>query len=251
MKNNCFVFYRMKGTLVIALLVFGMISCEKIEITSENFQAANITVMNAWNNEDFPDVNFSIDTSKKLHFGSMYYERQLDYLVVYAGNRTAKFKNDGNGSTVLEKQVDLESKKIYSLFLTGIKTAPEAILVEDDVATEPPVGKYRIRVANMVTDAGSNYELRVAKEGQTLVDAVSLVDATLPKSVSVFKEYSCDPNPEQRYQVWAISAGKDTIRSNRILLASQKAYTFTINGGKDGGVGYTDLNIFTNVLPFR
>ncbi len=236
---------------VMTLLISGLLSCKKNEITFENFQAANIAVMNAWNNEDEPELNFSLDTSKTLHYGTMYYGRQLDYLVVYSGNRTMKFKKSDDGSTVLEKPVNLESKKIYSIFLTGTKSSPDAVIVEDDVASEPAAGKYRIRVANMVTDAGSNYEFRVAKDGQPLSSAQKLVNATAPKGVSAFVEYSSDPNPEQRYQVWAIAPGVDTLTANRILLTSQRAYTFTMSGGKNSGLNRTELSVFINVLPYR
>lgn len=251
MKNN-FLQYNQKirmGFLI--LLLAGIVSCKKNSITSENFQAANITVVNAWNNEDMPELKFSLDTSKTLHNGTMFYGRQLDYLVVYAGNRTAKFKKDDDGSTVIEKAVNLESKKIYSLFLTGTKASPDAVIVEDDVATEPAVGKYRIRTANMVTDAGSNYELWVAKQGQPLSSAQKLVDATASKAVSAFKDYSSDPDPVQRYQVWAIAPGVDTVTVSSVLLTSQKAYTFTVSGGKNSGILQTSLSTFTNVLPFR
>lgn len=251
MKNKFLSYNRLKGAVIVMLLISGIVSCKKPGITSENFQASNIAVMNAWNNEDEPELDFSIDTSKKLHFGTVYYGRQLDYLVVYAGTRTAKFIDDNDGSTVLEKSINLESKKIYSLFLTGTKSSPETVFVEDDVANEPPAGKYRVRVANMVTDAGSSYELRVAKDGQPLASAQTLVGATQPKTVSGFKEFSSDANPEQRFMVWVISPNKDTLSVNRVLLTSQKAYTFTISGGKNGGIGLTSLNSFVNVLPYR
>lgn len=233
------------------LLIAAFIACKKPEITNEDFLAANIAVMNVWNNEDQPNLNFSVDASKKLHFGVVNYQRQLDYLVVNAGNRTAKFVNNSDGSTVYEKPVNLESKKIYSLFLTGTKNAPDVVFVEDDVATEPAAGKYRIRVANMVTDAGSQYELFAAKEGQTLAQAQKLVSSTAGKAVSAFTEYASDPNPEQRFSVWAINAGKDTILATRILFTSQRAYTFTLSGGKNEGLKTTSINNFINVLPFR
>lgn len=251
MKNKNLFYNYIKGAAIAALLVSAFVSCKKPEITSENFLAANIAVMNAWNNEDQPDLNFSIDTSKKLHFGVVNYGRQLDYLVVNAGNRTVKFVNTNDGSTAFENPVNLESKKIYSLFLTGTKIAPDVVFVEDDVATEPAVGKYRIRIANMVTDAGSQYELFAAKDGQALALAQKLVSSTTGKSVSAFAEYASGPNPEQRFSVWAINAGKDTLQADRVLLTSQKAYTFTISGGKTEGLKTTSLNSFTNVLPFR
>lgn len=251
MKNN-FLRYNQKISIgFLMLLLAGTVSCKKNGITSENFQAANITVLNAWNNEEMPELKFSLDTSKTLHNGTIYYSRQLDYLVVYTGNRVVKFKNAGDGSPVLETSVNLESKKIYSLFFTGTKAAPEAVIVEDDIASEPPAGKYKIRVANMVTDAGSQYELFAAKEGQTLAQAQKLVSSTTGKAVSAFTEYASDPNPEQRFSVWAINAGKDTMLATRVLFTSQRAYTFTLSGGKNEGLKTTSINTYTNVLPFR
>lgn len=243
--------YNCRITLVVIILVLsGFISCKKPGVTYEDFEAANIALMNVWNNEDAPQLKFSLDTSKALHAGNVTFGRQLTYQVVYAGNRTMKFKSATDGNPVFEKPLNLESKKIYSLFLTGTKSSPEVITVEDNVVTEPPVGKYRIRVANMVTDPGAQYALYAAKVGQTLDDAQVLVNATPVKTVSAFAELASNANPQQRFRLWAIDTGRDTLLFDNILFSSQKAYTYTIGGGKNEGRKSTSIYSFVNVLPF-
>ncbi|MCC7524439.1 MAG: hypothetical protein IT250_06430, partial [Chitinophagaceae bacterium] len=124
------------------------------------------------------------------------------------------------------------------------------VTVEDNVVAEPPVGKYWIRVANMVTDPGSQYALYAAKVGQTLGDAQVLVSPTPVKTVSAFAELASTPDPTQRFRLWAIDSGRDTLLFDNILFSSQKAYTYTIGGGKNEGRKSTSIYSFVNVLPF-
>lgn len=256
MKTILYIRYQ-KIRMLLLFCIFLLImqicftSCKKSEgPTYENFTSANITVLNAWNNEDDPELTFHLDTSKRLHTGTIQYGRQLSpYMIVYAGNREAKFKINGTDNVVLKKNLNLESKKIYSLFLTGSKAAPELISVEDNVAQEPAAGKYWVRLANMTTD-GDQYELRFAKDGQALTNAVNLITAVGTKNVSLFKESNADANPTQRYTVWAIAPGIDTVTFDRVVLASQKAYTFTIAGSENTGFKSTNGFTFTNVLPY-
>ena len=243
MKIKHYIYNCRIAVVVIILVLSGFVSCKKPGVTYEDFEAANIAVMNVWNNEDAPQLKFSLDTSKALHTGNVTFGRQLTYQVVYAGNRTMKFKSATDGKPVFEKPLNLESKKIYSLFLTGTKSSPEVVTVEDNVVTEPPVGKYWIRVANMVTDPGARYALYAAKVGQTLGDAQVLVSPTPAKTVSAFAELASNVKPEQRFRLWAIDSGRDTLLFDNILFSSQKAYTYTIGGG-------TSIYSFVNVLPF-
>lgn len=235
---------------VIIVLAIGLISCKKPGITYEDFEAANIAVLNVWNNEDAPRLAFSLDTSRALHAGNVSYGRQFGYYVIYAGNRTMKIKDVNDGSSILEKPLNLESKKIYSLFLTGTKSSPEVVMVEDNIAAEPSVGKYWIRVANMVTDPGSQYALYAAKVGQTLDDAQVLVNPTPVRTVSDFAEFSSDANPQQRFRLWAIDSGRDTLLFDNILFSSQKAYTYTVSGSKNEGLKNTSVHSFTNGLAY-
>lgn len=251
MKFKQLITYTSRITVsVFMLLVTGLISCKKPGITYEDFEAANIAVLNVWNNEDAPQLTFSLDTSKALHGGNVSYGRQLGYYVIYAGNRTMKIKGVNDGSSILEKPLNLESKKIYSMFLTGTKKSPEVVMVEDNVAVESPVGKYRIRVANMVTDPGSQYALYAAEVGQTLDNAQVLVNPTPVKTVSDFAEFASNANPQQRFRLWMIDSGRDTLLFDNILLSSQKAYTYTIGGSKNEGLKKTSVHSFVNGLTY-
>lgn len=250
MKIKYFISNHPTTAILIILFLIGYSSCKKPGYTFEDFDAANIALINVWNNEDMPPLKFSLDTSNPLHNGNVNFGRQLGYQVVYAGNRTLKFNYSDDGSSVFEKAMNLESKKIYSLFLTGTKDSPELVSVEDDVANEPPAGKYRIRIANMVTDAGAKYALYAAKVGETIDDAQMLVNPTPVKTVSDFAEYSSNVNPEQRFRLWAVDSGRDTLLFDNILFSGQKAYTYTIGGGKDEGQKSTSIYSFVNVLPF-
>lgn len=221
--------------------------CEKPGVTREDFEASNLAVFDCWNDGANTELQFSIDTSKTLHDGSLTFGRILDYLIVYSGNRTARFINAGDGSSVLNADIVLEDKKVYSLFLTGSLASPETVLVEDAVVPNPSPDKYKLRVANMITGTGSGYTVAIAATGEPLASAAVLESAVSNKSVSAFKEFS--EIREKRYDIYAINPGVDTIVNPNVLLVGERSYTISLSGQKGSAYG-SRMDLFENVLRY-
>ncbi|HRP33967.1 MAG TPA: hypothetical protein PKV73_18845 [Agriterribacter sp.] len=83
-----------------------------------------------------------------------------------------------------------------------------------------------------------------------MAEVQQLVNSTPVKTVSAFAEFASSPNVEQRFRLWAIDSGRDTLLFDNRLLSSQKVYTYTIGGGKNEGSTSSSNYSFVNVLPF-
>lgn len=242
-------FKKFKGALpmlaTVGVIVF--IGCTKPGITNENFEASNIAVIDYWNDGQGISLDFSLDTSKKLHTGQLTFGSDLDYLSVYSGKRKAKFINSDDASPVYSADVDIVNKKVYSLFLTGTMNNPESVLVEDDIVTSVPVDNYRLRVANMNTSASGKFNVLIAGKDEPLSTAISLESAVGYKTVTAFKQFNEDRY--KRYDIWAINPGVDTLLNRDILLIGEKSYTITIFGEKNTPYG-SGIGLVTNVLRY-
>lgn len=234
-------------SLLFISFVSVLISCKKPGVTFENFQASNLAVFDCWNDGADAGLNFSIDTSHTLHNGSLTFGRILDYLVVYSGNRTAKFLNAADGSPVASANITLENKKVYSLFLTGTLTTPTTVFVKDDVVQSPSPDKYKLRVANMVTETNANYTVSIANAGAPISSRVALENNVGYKSVTAFKEYN--EISAKHYDIYAINPGVDTIMEADVLLTGERHYTICLMGQKGSPYG-TDIKLFQNVLRY-
>ncbi|MEO6135500.1 MAG: DUF4397 domain-containing protein [Ginsengibacter sp.] len=232
------------------LITFGIITftgCKKPGITFDNFEATNVAVIDYWNDGDDIRLDFSLDQSKKLHTGQLTIGRVLDYITVNSGKRKANFINSDDSSSVYSGDVDLVSKKVYSLFLTGTKDHPESVLTEDDIATEVPADNYRLRVANMNTDAAGKFNFLIANKDAPLATAVSLESAVGYKTVTAFKQFN-----EVRYKyydLWAVNPGVDTLVARNLLLVGGRSYSLTVYGQKGTPYG-SNIGFITNVLSY-
>lgn len=233
--------------IIASVGVIVFIGCTKPGITNENFEASNIAVMNYWNDGQDISLDFSLDTSQKLHTGQLTFGRDLDYLTVFSGKRKAKFNNSDDASPVYSADVDLVNKKAYSLFLTGTMNNPESVLVEDDIVTAVPVDNYRLRVANMNTSASGKYNFLIAGKDEPLSTAISLESAVGYKTVTAFKQFNEDKY--KRYDIWAINPGVDTVVNRNILLIGERSYTITLFGQKNTPYG-SGMDLVTNVLRY-
>lgn len=245
MYNN--IKYKSVLSLLIVYFMVILTGCEKPGITIENFKASNLAVYDCWNDGENTELYFTIDTSNTLHDGSLSFGRILDYLIVYSGNRTAKFINAGDGSSVVSANIALEDKKVYSLFLTGTLSAPETVFIEDAVVPGPTPDKYKLRVANMISGAGSAYTVAIAATGEPLSSATILESAINNKTVSDFKEFS--EIRGKRYDIYAINPGVDTILNPNVLLVGERSYTISLSGQKGSAYG-SRMDLFENVLRY-
>lgn len=243
--------YLKKMKVVLAVLatlsIITITGCEKPGITSENFEASNVAVFDYWNDGDDTRLDFSLDQSKKLHTGQLTIGRRLDYLVVNSGKRKAFFINSEDSSSVYSTDIELVSKKVYSLFLTGTMDHPESVLVEDDVVAEVPADNYRLRVANMNTEAAGKFNVLIADKDAPLSTAVSLESAVGYKTVTAFKQFN--EVRYKRYDIWAINPGVDTLINRNTLLVGGRSYSITLYGQKDTPYG-SGMGFITNVLRY-
>ena len=243
-------FFKKLKVALIVFSTFGIIAftgCKKPEVTSENFSASNIAVYDYWNDGEGISLDFSLDKSKKLHTGQLSIGRVLSYLTVNSGKRKANFINSDDSSSVYSTDIDLVNKKVYSLFLTGTKDHPESVFVEDDVASEVPVENYRLRVANMNTDAVGKFKVLIADKDALLSTAIPLETAVGYKTVTAFKQFN-----EVRYKyydIWAINPGVDTLVTRNLLLVGGRSYSITLYGQKDTPYG-SNTGFITNVLSY-
>lgn len=245
------MYKKIKIKSILSLLIMFSVSivtgCKKPGVTYENFQASNLAVFDCWNDGIDTKLLFSLDTSHALHNGSLTFGRILDYLVVYSGNRTAKFLNADDNSPVASTTIALEDKKVYSLFLTGTLNSAEAVLVGDDVAQNPSPYKYKLRVANMVTETNANYTVSIATAGAPISSRVAIESNVGYKTVTAFKEFN--EIRAKHYDIYAINPGVDTIKEADVLLTGERSYTICLMGQKGSPYG-TDINLFQNVLRY-
>ncbi len=242
-------FKKLKIALTV-LATFGIITftgCKKSGVTFENIDVSNIAVYDYWNDGEDIKLDFSLDQSKKLHTGQLSIGRVLDYLTVNSGKRKANFINSDDGSPVYSTDIDLVSKKVYSLFLTGTKDQPESVFVEDDIANEVPADNYRLRVANMNTDASGKFNVLIADKDAPLSTAVSLENAVGYKGVTPFKQF--DEIKFKYYDIWAVNPGVDTLVNRNILLVGGRSYSITLYGQKGTPYG-SGIGFITSVLRY-
>lgn len=247
MSIKCFKNLKVALTVLATLGIITFTGCKKPGITFENFDASNVAVFDYWNDGEDILLDFSLDHSKKLHTGQLRIGRQLDYLTVNSGKRKANFINSDDSSSVYSTDIDLVSKKVYSLFLTGTRDHPELVFVEDDIATEVPADNYRLRVANMNTDASGKFNVLITDKDAPLSTAVSLESGVGYKAVTSFKQFN--EVRFKRHDIWAINPGVDTLVNRNILLVGGRSYSITLYGQKGTPYG-SGMGFITNVLRY-
>ncbi|PST81819.1 hypothetical protein C7T94_18295 [Pedobacter yulinensis] len=104
-------------------------------------------------------LNGTRATSGAVPFGGI-----INYQPFPAGQSTVKITNGGTDAPVLQKDVNLEMNKVYSLFLTGKDQQRELLLIEDQYP-EKNTEKAYIRLVNLSPDAPA-LDLQLS-EGQT------------------------------------------------------------------------------------
>lgn len=140
------------GFAVLFTVALIMESCKKPGTTYENFQASNLRVVNGF--PDRSDVKFYLDSFNLTLNGTLDYNTVSPYYVVYSGACRAKFYSQNTTDTFATDNIQLDSKKIYSLFLAGTVASPKLWLTQDDLS-EPPTDKAKLRLANLALTGGN------------------------------------------------------------------------------------------------
>lgn len=147
------------GAMFVA--VFLMVNgCKKpVDTTYETFDASNIRVVNGL--PDRTDVKFYLDSFNLTLNQTWDYGTSSWYYVVRSGPRRSKFYSTSTEDTFAVKDIQLEAKKNYSLFLAGNAATPKYFLTEDDLISPPP-DKSKIRLANLALTS-VNVDLAIQK----------------------------------------------------------------------------------------
>lgn len=143
---------------VAALLMIN--GCKKpAETTYEAFNASNIRVVNGLPGRT--GVKFYLDTINITMNSTLNYGTNSIYYVVKSGTKRAKLFSTSTSDTFAVRDVQLETRKNYSLFFAGSVGAPKYFLTEDDLVP-PPTDKVKIRLANLAI-TGGNVDLTIQK----------------------------------------------------------------------------------------
>lgn len=144
-----------RTVLVAAMFIalsFVMNSCKKPEITSVNFDASTLRVVNGLSGKT--NVKFYLDSSNLTLTGTLNFTGVSQYYVVKSGLRSAKFFSTATTDTFATTSIQLDVNKDYTLFLGGIDGAPKYFLTQDDL-TETTPDKVKIRLANLANTSGN------------------------------------------------------------------------------------------------
>lgn len=127
------------------------------------------------------------------------------------------------GDTAFKANLDLQAGKFYTAFLIGASPTQEVMLAEDDMS-EVPVGKYRLRVANLVPDPARPIDVYSRREKRKIVTGLDY------KKIGGFIELPI-PNISDTLDVFdATSPTRPLYSANNFLPVSKRVYTFYAQG---------------------
>lgn len=173
--------HTLAGIAVIITSVF-LGSCEKPTITSEDFEASNLRVVNGLPGPT--GVQFHLDEFDLTLGGTIdFNEISPKYYVVESGSRTASFYSTDMGDSFASMDIQLEPNKEYTLYLAGSVGAPKFWLTEDDLIPAP-ADKAKLRLANLAS-TGGNIDVTIQLDGSA--SEVSVFSNVAPESVSEYK----------------------------------------------------------------
>lgn len=141
------------------------------------------------------------------------------------------------GDTAFKANLDLQAGKFYTAFLVGASPTQEVMLVEDEMV-EPAVGKYRLRVANLVPDPARPIDVYSRREKRKIVTGLDY------KKVGAFVELSIPAISDTLDVFDATSPAKPLYSATNFLPVSKRVYTFYAQGRR--GFRTEALSSYTN-----
>lgn len=240
--NRCVI--NKSGVFVwgVALVIAGCLSfsgCKKPGDTFENFESSNLRVVNAY--PWASDVKFYLDEFNLTRLGYINYQSVStpSYYVVKSGTRTAAFLSEGADDKFIQKPIQLEPGKNYTLFLSGTENNPEITLTTDDLA-EAPADQAKIRVANLAVTGG---DVKVTVQKQDIVSPKPEITIFNSVDEKVISDYIATPvpvskgNAEFQYhtvRVYDATTNQLLAESEGVDLRATTINTFVLYGVRDG-----------------
>lgn len=214
MKNYKQTLNRGVGIIgMIFLLTLTLASCSKKNDDVVNTgPSALFSVINL--SPGSPALDFYLDQNKTNGTGFGFADG-YSYLQTTTGKHAAIFYQAGTSTKVKTDTVTLVANKAYTLFLTGLPSAPQTVFLRDTL-TQPASGKAGIRFANFSPDAPA-------------VDFAIAGGAVLATNKS-FKDYSTfipvDGNAKITLEIR--KAGTTTVLASLSNITPQTGYLYTI-----------------------
>lgn len=241
------------GIATMIITSISMNSCKKPGITSENFNASNLRVVNGLAGRS--GVKFYLDTFNLTLTGSVNITQATAYYVVKSGARKAKFYSSVTKDTFALDNIQLDPNKNYTLFLGGDTLAPKFWLTEDKLVSGPP-DKVKIRFADLAM-TGVNVDVTIQSQDTSLPQPkpeVSVFSNIAPQSIT---DYTLATVPvskgnaiERLHTIRVYEAG-----TNNLLLMSTGAdlrgtdiRTFILTGVNGGtpALGFSSVREWLN-----
>ena len=247
----------------VACTFMAMIACEKT-LLDDNIQwqysdpsNANLKVLNAYTSNvpaGAPGVGvtrfYVYQEKTKLNGNALTAPGSWPSTATYASIKAGKAnyfllldRRVGNdygtyvkGDTAFKANLDLQAGKFYTAFLVGASPTQEVMLVEDEMI-EPAVGKYRLRIANLVPDPARPIDVYSRREKRKIVTGLDY------KKVGGFIELSI-PTISDTLDVFDATSPTKALYFATILPVSKKVYTFYAQGRR--GFRTEGLSSYTN-----
>jgi len=202
--------------LAVVFLIFGC-SDDENPITPES-EKANIMAIHA--SPDAPGVDLLVDNS--IAGNGLTFPNNTPYLSVEKGTRNIKVNVAGTSTTVIDKNLNLEANKNYSVFAVDAVSNLSPLVLEDDLST-PANGKSHVRFIHLSPDAPS-VDI-TTQEGIVVFGGISFKDFT-----------PFTPINSGTYNLQVRLAGTETVvlELNNIVAESGKIYTVFAKGFVDG-----------------
>ena len=247
----------------VACIFMAMIACEKT-LLDDNIQwqysdpsNANLKVLNAYTSNvpaGAPGVGvtrfYVYQEKTKLNGNALTAPGSWPSTATYASIKAGQAnyfllldRRVGNdygtyvkGDTAFKANLDLQAGKFYTAFLIGASPTQEVMLVEDEMI-EPAVGKYRLRIANLVPDPARPIDVYSRREKRKIVTGLDY------KKVGGFIELSI-PTISDTLDVFDATSPTKALYFATILPVSKKVYTFYAQGRR--GFRTEGLSSYTN-----
>ena len=125
-------------------------------------------------------LDFAFDKNRpNLNFFN--YTDRVNYLNAFAGTRTFAVFRRGTSDTLVRKTISLVPTKNYTIFIVDTLRKMDAVLIRDS-SRAPGADSVRIRLANMIPDAGN---LDLYLEGSDTPIATNIAYKTAAEFVSL------------------------------------------------------------------
>ena len=152
-KNNLFTMKIFKNIALVTAFAATLVSCSKSDDKYDNVGqfAAAVGVVHASPGSPALDVAFD---NNRLGVTSFTFNKRVDYLRAYVGNRSFKVFNATTATTtpLISKDINFESGKYYTIFIADTASKMEIVTLRDSTRSAGR-DSVRLRFVNMSPDA--------------------------------------------------------------------------------------------------